>query len=160
MATILYPRFLEDEEQYALSRRFWTDLFASVVAAFDNAADWGPWRARAYANGVPFERDGNPIFDARSLRSSKAVQVIQWPSETGGVEISAWISELHLEGEDEPAVLHELTINCSLSTESAEIAKDLLRYWVDESMSARESERVIKKMLASHDAGAPTHPDT
>lgn len=149
MVTVLYSNFLEDKEQYDASERFWATLFASVAAEFGNGADWVPWRPRAYANGLPFERDGNPIFDARQPHASKAVQVIQWPPQSNELEISAWISELPLVAEDEPAILHELTINCSLSIESARVAKELLRHWVDKAVSVSEMDRLITRLTMS-----------
>jgi hypothetical protein len=152
MVTVLYPRFLDDEQQYTASERFWAHLFDSVVAESGNKADWVRWRARAYANGLPFERDGNPIFDARSIQLPKAVQIIQWPPETTEIEISAWMSELVVSSKDEPATVHELTINCSLSVESAKIAKELLQSWVTETVNVHDMGRLIDFLIRS-DAG-------
>lgn len=150
MATVLYSNFLENADQYDASERFWAALFDAVVAeSSGSGADWVAWRPRAYANGLPFERDGNPIFDVRHVYSSKAVQIIQWPPQRNEAEISAWICELTVMPDDEPESLHELTINCSLSIESAEIAKQLLQNWVDEAVSVSDMNGLIQRLTPS-----------
>lgn len=147
MVTVLYSNFLDDEQQYAASEQFWATLFDSAVSESGNRSDWAPWRARTFANGLPFERDGNPIFAARSIQLPKAVQVIQWPPETPDIEVSAWMSELVVSADGEPSTLHELTINCSLSVESADVAKELLRNWVAEAVRVEDMDKLIRRLI-------------
>jgi hypothetical protein len=131
MNSPIYPDFLEDEEQYAASEGLWRNVFNEILDAIDSSAMWEAWRPRAYANGTAFPRDGNPIFDARSLELRRAVQIIQWPCKTGEVEISAWLRELPNPEEEESLPMLELTLNLSLSEQTLALARALLQKWVD-----------------------------
>lgn len=131
MVTPLYGRFLEEQAEYDAAERFWEELFRDIVGSA-HARDWHRWRPRTYANGTPLERDGNPMFDTLNIRLRRALQVIQWPVESSAVEISAWISEIVVERADQLLPVEELTINLSLSRESASIARSLISQWVNE----------------------------
>lgn len=133
MVTPLYGRFLEEQAEYDAAERFWEELFREVVGSAD-ALEWHRWRPRAYANGTPLERDGNPMFDTLNSRLRRALQVIQWPAESSAIEISAWISEMVVERADQLLPVEELTINLSLSRESASIARSLISEWVNEAV--------------------------
>lgn len=147
MSKLLYPEFLERDEEYQASERYWRTLFDALAAERGQGGEWHPWRPRAYADGTPFERDGNPMFDARSARLGRAVQVIQWPPESDDVEISAWISALPLEDEDGETVTEELTLNLSLSEESAALARRLLERWMDEAVTADQMRDFIATVI-------------
>lgn len=146
MVHLLYPRFLEQDEEYEAAERFWQTMFQELANQAGSSPEWRPWRPRAYANGLPFERDGNPIFDALNQRSGRAVQVIQWPPERNEAEISAWISQLDVDLAGEDRVISELTINLSLSVESAAVARRLLASWLDETTSVNEIEHLIGEL--------------
>lgn len=152
MATPLYARFLADESEYAAAERFWKEVFDQVVRPAE-AGDWRPWRSRTYADGTPLERDGNPIFDARNRRLGRALQVIQWPCESQDVEISAWISELPVDDGEVVGMVSELTVNLSLSMESAAHAKSLIAAWVDGNVPADEVRQRISRLPTAGEAG-------
>ena len=114
MAEYLFPQFLSDDQEYSAAAAFWNELMLEVVNSHAEGDLWVSWRPRSYANGLPFDRDGNPIFNARSERLPRALQVIQWPDDAENSGISAWISPLEIDGR----LVWELTINLTLSTES------------------------------------------
>ncbi len=148
MSDFLYPNFLEQEDQYAAAEQFWHGLFTELTAEARQTGEWVPWRPRSYVNGLPFERDGNPIFDALNKRTSKAIQVIQWPPKRDALEISAWVSHLYVEDDDDlNNLISELTLNLTLSTESVELSKQLLRKWLDENVDGDEMSRLINQQL-------------
>ena len=150
MDKLLFQNFLENSEEYEAAEHFWKDVFAETIRSAGQAGAWAPWRPRHYANGTPLERDGNPIFDARSVRLGRAVQVIQWPAEGGHVGISGWVTQLTVSDDTDNAEnVLELTINLSLSEESAAIARALLSSWVDPQITREEMNQRIAQLAPS-----------
>jgi len=146
MGNPLFRNFLADSEEYEAAEQFWNDAFGEVIRV-GQEGKWIPWRTSQYAHGTPFERDGSPIFAARSVQLGRAVQIIQWPPEGNGVAITAWLSELTVPDEhdnDEPVL--ELTINPTLSEESAAIARTLISNWVDPTVTRLEMSQHIAQL--------------
>lgn len=147
MGSPLFQNFLESSEEYEAAEQFWNSMFEETIQSAGQAGTWRSWRPRHYVNGTPFERDGNPIFDACSTQLGRAVQVVQWPPERDAVEIAAWLSELSAPDEnDTDDTVIELTINLTLSEESAGIARTLLSSWVDPTTTRTEMNRRIAQL--------------
>lgn len=143
MVRRLYERFLEDPHEYRAAELFWTNL-ANTVASELGINAWEPWMPRTYAGGAPFELDGNPIFDARSVERDRAVRVIQHYTTTDDVEIVAWLKHYPEEFLDLPS--DELVINIGLSEESAERARNLLRIWMDPHKTKQAMQDAIDRL--------------
>src|SRR5690348_682893 len=128
MATRLFESFLDDPEQYRDSEKYWELLVSSIANSLGQTGEWPRWIPRQYADGTPMEADGNPIFDGRSERLDRAFRIIQHRPIGDDVEIAAWLKTYEAEYTDLPR--HELVINLSLSQESADLARVLLRKWM------------------------------
>ena len=77
--------------------------------------------------------------------------MIQWPVEADHVEIAGWISHLPVELDGQDRDVTELTINLSLSVESAALARRLLESWLDESVSLDEMKAMIRDLPRADD---------
>lgn len=146
----LFQYFLVNSDEYEAAEQFWNSMFEETIQSAGQAGTWRSWRPRHYVNGTPFERDGNPIFDALSTQLGRAVQVVQWPPEGDGIAITAWLSELTAPDEhDHDQTVLELTINLSLSEDSAAIARTLMSNWVDPSVTRFEMNQRIARIAST-----------
>ena len=130
MVTHLFRDFLAYPDQYAGAERFWSTLVQDVAKANDQPNEWASWIPRTYGDGTPMPPDGNPIFDARSERLSRAIRIMQHAPFRHDVEISAWVSHHDYSEVDGPGPTDELNIGCALSEESASIARALIDLWM------------------------------
>ncbi|MGH2732252.1 MAG: hypothetical protein ACRDJG_04835 [Actinomycetota bacterium] len=140
----LYEHFLENPDEYRASENYWANL-ARDVARDLQVEEWRPWWIpRSYADGTPFEHDGNPIFDARSERLGRAFTVIQHAPTSNEIEIAAWLKHYPEEYVELPR--YELVINLSLSEESAAKAEELLRKWMLPQTTVREMKELLDRL--------------
>ena len=119
----LFPRFLEDEAEYAQAEAFWSRLWADVreVDRFQ-----GAWRC-GWFQPQP-SKDGNPIFTAVSEAQRKGIRVIQYEPTCQDSEFDFWFDTFGGEATD-PQAIRELVIACALSNETAQVARKLMS-WV------------------------------
>jgi hypothetical protein len=144
----LHADFLESEAAYRASQRFWRNVIDEVAKSMLQQNEWTPWEPKHFLDGTPMPRDGNPILDARSERRKRAIRVIQSPPERSDVEIAAWIDAFDFSEAGGPAFTEELVLNLSLSEESASIARQLIKSWMDESVSRERMEDFIMSLCA------------
>ena len=90
-------------------------------------------------------RDGNPLVEVSSSNIRRRIQVIQWPPESDEMELGAWVSQREHWEADKKVVWDELTLNLSLSQESAAAAEELVRSWMDPSTTREEMEAIIRE---------------
>jgi hypothetical protein len=142
----LFEDFLDNPDCYAFVEQYWKNLVHDAELSVGQDGEWQPWIPRHYADGTPFELDGNPIFDGRSKKLNRAFKILQHPSVGNGLEIVAWLKTYEKEYSDLPH--EELVINLSLSQESARVAKELLIKWMAPDTTAHEMQLFIPKHLA------------
>ena len=128
MVNKLFESFLIDAEQYQACERYWAELISNITKSLGQTGEWARWIPRHYADGTPFDLDGNPIFDGRSEKLNRAFRIIQHPAVGDDIEIAAWIKSYEAEYSDLPR--DELVINLSLSEGSAELSRALLQKWM------------------------------
>jgi hypothetical protein len=143
----LFEDFLDNVQQYRASERYWEDLVRDVARTTGQSGEWQPWIPRQFADGTPMELDGNPIFDGRSQKLSRAFRIMQHRPVSDEVEFAAWLKEYEKEFSDLPRM--ELVMNLSLSQESAELAKELLTKWMTPGTSKEEMESLMHERLGS-----------
>jgi hypothetical protein len=142
MVRMMFPDFLDDMESYESCRRYWEELVRSVADSVDRTDEWQPWISRYYADGVtPIELAENPITDGRSQKMNRAFKVLQHPPVEEELELVAWLTPYEEEYPDFP---EELTLTMSLSEESAELARILLRKWMTPSTAYDEMKTFIR----------------
>jgi hypothetical protein len=147
----LFPDFLESADSYDAAVAFWDRLVSDVERSLGQQDEWGRWIPLHYADGVtPMQKDGNPIFDGYSQALGRAFRIIQQPPESDGLEIAAWIKTYDLEGETTLLPASELVLNLSLSDESAEVARALLRSWMKPEITPSAMKTVIDASLLGH----------
>lgn len=128
MTNKLFENFLDCPAAYEAAERFWADLVENVTRELGQTGEWPRWIDLHYADGTRMEKDGNPIYDGRSQRLDRGFVVIQHTPVGDDVELAAWLK--HYDEEFETLPRDELVINTSLSTESAALARRLLREWM------------------------------
>lgn len=138
----LFASFLESEEEYRRCEAWWRELVERIARECGCGDDWKSWIPRASPDGTPVERDGNPIWDGRSVRSDRAFRVMQVaPSDEGGpYYYTAWVKTRE-PGYAVPA--EELFLSLALSDESAVWAETLLRKWMQPGTTVPEIQRLI-----------------
>jgi hypothetical protein len=124
----MFENFLEDVEQYAACERYWEQLVQEIAESLGQTGEWKQWIPRQSPNGTPYEKDGNPIYDARSERLDRAFRICQYSLASDEVGIAAWLKSYEEGYHELPR--NELVINLSLSQESAQLAKALLYKWM------------------------------
>jgi hypothetical protein len=131
--TIFHPNFLSDPTEYALSKRYWQELFRSITHEAGVSDSWrDPWLNMTFVDGTSFA-DGNPIFSALSPNRKLGVRIIQLDPANPG-EDPSWSSWIGVFGDGDEAI-RELVISCVLSDESAMQASNHLRLWVTDGAS-------------------------
>jgi len=88
---------------------------------------------------------GNPIFDGRSGTLNRDFKIIQMRPVAREVEIAAWVASY--EPEDTALPRHELVINLTLTQESAEFARLLLRRWMRAETTPADMAAFIEETL-------------
>jgi len=143
----LYPDFLKDPAQYQLAERYWRDMVEDIATDHRQRGEWQPFLVRFFRNGTPMPRDGNPIYDARSERLLRALQIIQWPPDSRDhAAISAWLDSFDHSADGGTGPTDELFINLVLSKESAVRARELIERWMSPETSFEEMEMVAKSV--------------
>jgi hypothetical protein len=141
----LFRNFLVDPIQYRACQRFWESMVLDVAS---EVGDREAWRTRiaTYADGSPLAQDGNPIYEAWSEALDRSLRIIQHEPMGPAVEFAAWV-------DDEPpgSLLprHDLAINLSLSAESAELARRLIRSWLQADTSSEAMRSVIARLQSA-----------
>jgi hypothetical protein len=126
MADHLYPRFLRDSNEYALSERHWARLWEEVDPPARIAKGWQqPW----FQPLPPSLGEGNPIFSAVSRMLRRGIRVIQHEPTESGLEIQAWF-DVFGGGLDDPERIEELVISCALSDAASSVARLLIERWI------------------------------
>jgi len=143
----MFENFLEDVEQYAACERYWEQLGQEIAESLGQTGEWQQWIPRQTPNGTPVEKDGNPIYDARSERLDRAFRIMQYRAVSDRVEIEAWLKSYEEEYTELPR--NELVINLSLSQESAQLAKALLYKWMTPDTTQSDMRSFIDEYLAS-----------
>lgn len=146
MIDLLFPNFLDSTEEYESCERYWEHLVHDIAQSIGQTGEWFRWIPRTYADGTPFELDGNPIFDGRSRKLDRAFRIIQHRAESNELEISAWLKSYEEEYEDLPR--DELVINLTLSQESGRLAKALLHKWMTPKTTKDEMLSFIQESVA------------
>ncbi len=121
---LLFPNFLTDETEYAQAQAEWAKIW-NATPEFDRK-NLG-WRSGWFKLQPP--NDGNPIFTAISDAQQKAIRVIQYEPTTDAMEIDFWI-DTYGGSAIEPISVRELVIACTLSSESAQRALELMSSWI------------------------------
>jgi hypothetical protein len=153
MVQHLYPALLENEDQYRSAEAYWHKLVGTIASRVGQKGEWLPWMPRTFVDGTPLPRDGNPIFEARSSRLARALQVIQSPPESDDVEIAAWLRSFDYSDSGGPGYTEEMTINLSLSRESSAIAAKLIELWMDPSVSGERMKEIIQERAGESSNG-------
>jgi len=126
MVTHLYSDFLHDAEQYALSEKYWLDLWQRIDPQYRSCFGWEqPW----FSSGSPQIAQGNPIFSAVSRKMRLALRIIQYEPIAQGLEIQAWHDTFGGDLTD-PTSIRELVSACALSDFAAKEAQRLIEPWV------------------------------
>ena len=126
MVNHLYPGFLREDREYALSEEHWLGLWQQVDPPSRLHRGWQqPWFQ-------PLPRslgEGNPIFSAVSPMLRRGIRVIQHAPTEPGLEIQAW-PDVFGGSSSDPDRIEELVISCALSDQASEVALSLMEPWV------------------------------
>ena len=152
MVRHLYRDYLVFEDQYRGVREFWEDLVADVARRAGQENEWQPWRPKTYGDGItPIPFDLDSIWDARSEKLGRAIDITQGHPESPDVEIGAYLKKYDDPDAEYPTPMDELAIDLSLSEESAALARTLLEHWMDADVSYEQMESLIPELLPKPD---------
>jgi hypothetical protein len=143
MVRALYADFLDNIESYKASESTWENLVRDISMEINQSGEWHRWVPRTFADGTPMELDGNPIFDGRNDRLSKAFKIMQHAPTEDSVELGVWMKLYEPEFEQLPRAV--LVINLSLSEESLIVAKAILKKWMSQDTSTQEMSSYLEK---------------
>ncbi len=135
----LYKNFLDNKRIYNLNRGYWKKSLFKIGDGISV-----PLYNEHFSNGTSFY-DGNPMVSAYIPKLSKSIRIIQEEVETDSVEIGAWTE--NVEYENNP--VQELVISLELSKESAQIASNLIKGWLQYNWSSDNIENKRQDMLVS-----------
>lgn len=142
----IFDDFLDNSERYEACERYWEQLVSTIAESLGQTGEWQRWIPLHYADGTPFELDGNPIIDGRSQALNRAFRIIQHRAVGDELEIAAWVKSYEEEYSDLPR--EELVINLNLSKESEQIARALLLKWMTPTTSKDEMQLFIRDSIA------------
>jgi len=144
----LHSDFLDNESRYREAQDFWYALVGKLTKGVAGQRDWRRTTRATFADGVTLvPKDGNPLIEVRSRGQRKKIQVIQWPPESDDLELAAWVSPREEWEGEEVIVWDELTLNLSLSNESAALAEELIGSWIQQDMTSDGMQAIIKNKV-------------
>jgi len=138
----MFENFLKDEKVYRACESYWEGMIRELSISLDQECEWKQWNPRVMPNGVPVERDGNPIADGWNRRLDRAFRIIQDREPVGELHIAADLNRQNLVS-TRPKI--ELIIMIGLTESSAAIAKKLLKMW----MTPTTSEEQIREFISN-----------
>jgi hypothetical protein len=140
----LFPKFLDDAQQYRAAQAFWAALCKEVLAKHHQAEMWKPWFTEVKLDGGSILRDGNPIYSLVNPKELKGVTVIQQdPKINTKWEMTAFVNTF---GDEhyEPDPINNLVFTCNLTRESASTFEKLFEVWIQPECKVQCIEEVIK----------------
>ncbi len=144
MVDHLYPNFLHDSDDYALSERHWVGLWQEVNPPARIAKGWKqPW----FEPLPPSLGEGNPIFSAVSQMLRRGIRVIQHEPTDSGVEIQAWLDTFG-GAPDDPDRIEELVISCALSDAASRVAQSLMEPWISGEAASLDAFNPIRSFVS------------
>lgn len=144
MATEMFKGFLEDPEIYRQCKEYWKQTLNKVAGSFNEGGMWMPWQPQYWANGMPIEADGNPVFDAWNRYRNRAIRIVQHEAPDERTRIAAWI-DTRSDSEFLPG--EELTIRLAFSPEAAELSRRLIELWMSPDTTVSDAEEYIGKSI-------------
>ena len=142
MVQYLFMDFLRSKKVYTENANYWQTIVSELLAPTQIKAE--AYLQTTFANGEPF-LDGNPIFHFVVKKLSKAVRIIQEAAESDKLEISAWINNTELDETE----INELVIVLQLSEESKAIALNLIKTWIVDDETVKNTKLKIKEIRLS-----------
>jgi hypothetical protein len=138
----LFKNFLEDKQVYQNNVVYWKDILSKIIKDKSENYDW---LEPQFINGENFF-DGNPMVSLICHSPKKAVRIIQENPESDSIEIGAWVDIFYL-SEDE--LIKELVISLELSSESEQLAKNLIKKWITEDLNSLQISEIIDEFYTS-----------
>ena len=138
----LFKNFLEDQQVYQNNVVYWKDILSKIIKDKSENYDW---LEPQFINGENFF-DGNPMVSLICHSPKKAVRIIQENPESDSIEIGAWVDIFYL-SEDE--LIKELVISLELSSESEQLAKNLIKKWITEDLNSLQISEIIDEFYTS-----------
>nr|MCU0391049.1 hypothetical protein [Thermoflexibacter sp.] len=138
----LFKDFLKNKEIYLENTIYWQTIIDKIL--LPHQIETEIWLETSFANGEPF-LDGNPIFHFIVKKQKKAVRIIQEEIENNKVAITAWINNT----EFDEIEINELVISLQLSEESKKIALDLIKTWIVNDETVKNTKLKIKEIRLS-----------
>jgi hypothetical protein len=146
MEKLLFPRFLVDPSEYRAAQKHWESLVEKAAKDLGQQGEWIPWMVKAFADGTPVPLDGNPIIEVRSSRLHRAFRVIQFPPESDGPVVMAYLDRVGGGDLGEISASDELVITTALSEGTSSIADKLIRLWMSVGTTRDEMEDAVRKL--------------
>jgi hypothetical protein len=128
---ILFPQFRAKKTEYAQALKRWEQAFDEVTRA-SAPADWAEWFVDQF-------HDGTAIFSRVCRELRKGVVVNQVLLKDDSLVFRAWMSAFG--GREYDDNIDRLTIQCMMTEESIDKAKNLLKAFVVDGLSREEMER-------------------
>jgi hypothetical protein len=146
----LYEDLFVNPETFRAAQQYWKERASVIADSLGQTGHWHEWVPRTYADGKrPFELEDQQIWDGRSDRLHRAYRIYQHPPHGDHTGLAAWVKEYEEEFTELPRA--ELVLNLSLSDETACLAEELLRKWMNPETTTDE----MKAFIAKH---APERP--
>ena len=144
----LFKNFLEDKQVYQNNVIYWKDILSKIVK--DKLENYY-WIEPKFINGE-FFFDGNPMVSLICHSPQKAVRIIQENPESDSIEIGAWVDDFYL-SEDES--IKGLVISLELSSESEQLAKNLIKKWIIEDLNNLQMCEFINQQIYPSNISGP-----
>ena len=141
----LLSDFLDSEERYQEAQEFWYALVKKVSQSVPGQHDWRRTTPATWADGATLvPKDGNPLIEVTSRQLRRSIRIIQSPPESDELELAAWIIPQEYWDGKETRAWDELTLNLSLSKESAAASEELIRSWMDPGTTRDQMEAIVR----------------
>ena len=146
----LLSDFLESDARYEEAQAFWYALVRRASQSQPDQRDWRRTTPATFADGVTlWPKEGNPLIEVTSSQLRRSIQIIQSPPESDELELAAWVTPREYWDGKEERAWDELTLNLSLSQESATLAEELIRTWMNPDTTREGMEAVIRSRLTT-----------
>jgi hypothetical protein len=155
---VFEPEYEVDADAWDEAARFWHEEVSRLEAEAGQVGEWKSWESKTWGDGITtMPREYRSICEGRSYRLDRSFQILQDALVNGDSPIAAWVKdfehdELWIKDEWPRLPRAVLVIALALTDQTADLARSLLRLWMQPETTAKSMQAFIDQTPAGEPA--------